>query len=111
MKTPYQILGIATDSTDAEIKHAYLQKVKENPPDHNQEQFQLIHNAYTSIKDIKSRTSYDLFNIPTADFDQFINQALNSEQTVQLTPKHFSKLLFASVDESTIPHIFTNSEK
>ena len=30
MKTPYEILDVAADVTDVEIKRAYLQKVKEN---------------------------------------------------------------------------------
>ena len=110
MKTPYQILDITVNSTDAEIKQAYLRKVKENPPDQNQEKFQLIHRAYTSIKDLKSRTSYDLFTLPIADFDLFVEQALQSKQKVQLTPEYFTKLLNLSVDETAFQNTFKDSE-
>ena len=63
MKTPYTILGINTDANDDEIKQAYLQQVKNNPPDHDQEKFLQIHQAYLLIKDVKSRVSYDLFTL------------------------------------------------
>ena len=55
MQTPYEILGVVVDANDADIKQAYLQQVKNNPPDRDQEKFQLIHDAYTSIKDHKNR--------------------------------------------------------
>jgi DnaJ-class molecular chaperone len=102
MKTPYEILGIAADASDVEIKQAYLQKVKDNPPDRDQEQFQLIHNAYTLIKDSKSRMSYALFNLPAADFDELLDQAFDTAQIVQINPEQFNKLLHAGVDDKTV---------
>jgi hypothetical protein len=41
-------LNVATTANDAEIKQAYLRLVKDNPPDRNQEKFQLIHDAYSA---------------------------------------------------------------
>jgi DnaJ-class molecular chaperone len=111
MQTPYQILNIVADASDVEIKQAYLQKVKDNPPDHDQEQFQVIHNAYTAIKDHKSRMSYALFNLPTANFDEVINQALNTKQAPQIDPEHFIKMLIASIDETTFLKAIPNPEK
>jgi curved DNA-binding protein CbpA len=49
MKTPYEILEVAEQATDSEIKQAYLHKVKFNPPDRNHEKFQQIHAAYETI--------------------------------------------------------------
>ncbi len=111
MQTPYQILNIVIDASDSEIKQAYLQKVKDNPPDHDQEQFQLIHNAYISIKDHQSRVKYALFNMPTVNFDEVINQALNTNQTLQVNSEHFIKMLSASVDETTFLKAIPNPEK
>jgi DnaJ-class molecular chaperone len=102
MKTPYEILAVAADASDAEIKQAYLQKVKDNPPDRDQAQFQLIHNAYSSIKDNKSRMSYALFTMPAADFDELLDQALNTAQTLQINQEQFNKLLHAGVDDKTV---------
>jgi curved DNA-binding protein CbpA len=100
MKTPYELLEVALDATDAEIKQAYLAKVKGNPPDRDQERFQLIHNAYLSIKDHKSRLSHALFSIPTADFDELLDQALHVTQAPPVRPEHFKQLLRAGLDET-----------
>ena len=111
MKTPYEILDVAVEASDVEIKQAYLRQVKSNPPDHEQEKFQLIHKAYTSIKDNKSRVSYALFTLPTANFNGLIDQALNTEHTIELKPKHFNQLLSASIDESIFLNFITSSDK
>jgi len=37
MKTPYQILNLSSTATDAEIKQAYLEKVKAYPPEQDQQ--------------------------------------------------------------------------
>lgn len=102
MKTPYDILAINPDATDTEIKQAYLQKVKQYPPDHHHEMFQQIHTAYQTIKDQKSRINYALFDYPEADFSALLNQALTSTKTPILNADCFEKLLHASITE----HIF-----
>jgi len=111
MKTPYEILDVAVEASDVEIKQAYLRQVKNNPPDHEQEQFQLIHKAYNSIKDNKSRVSYALFTLPTANFNTLIDQALDTGHTIELDPKHFNQLLSAGIDESIFSNFIANSEK
>lgn len=111
MKTPYQILNVAVKATDAEIKQAYLQKVKDNPPDRDQQKFQLIHDAYLAIKDIKSRVSHDLFTFPVADFDEVIDHILTTENNEALTPKDFNRLLSVSIDNSTIQNSIPVIEK
>jgi curved DNA-binding protein CbpA len=102
MKTPYEILGIATNADDNKIKQAYLLKVKDNPPDREQEQFQIIRDAYESIKDKKSRISYDLFTLPIANFDKLIDQALEPQEKVTFNAELFNKLLSVCIDDSTI---------
>jgi DnaJ-class molecular chaperone len=111
MKTPYEILEVASDANDVEIKQAYLQQVKNNPPDRDQEQFQLIHNAYESIKDNKSRISHALFDNPSVDFEELIDQALDVEQTVQISPEQFNQLLHAGIDDTTIQNAIPNPQK
>lgn len=111
MQTPYQILNIAADASDDEIKQAYLQKVKANPPDRDQEQFQIIHGAYTEIKDHKSRIKYELFNLPSTNFDKLIDQALSASKTLQITPEYFVKMLSESIDETTFQKTHPNAEK
>ncbi|NOT13682.1 MAG: DnaJ domain-containing protein [Methylococcaceae bacterium] len=111
MKSPYDILGLADDATDIEIKQAYLQKVKDNPPDSDQERFQRIHAAYQSIKDNKSRLSHALFTLPTADFDELLDQTFGSVPTVTINSDQLSKLLRASIDEKTLLTALTKAEK
>jgi len=111
MKTPYQLLNVKPEATDAEIKQAYLQKVKDNPPDRDQLQFQLIHDAYTSIKDIKCRLSYELFNVPVPDFNKVIDQALPSQQNTTISAEQFNSLLQVSIDDSTIQNAISRAEK
>jgi len=111
MKTPYEILDVAVDASDVEIKQAYLRQVKNNPPDHEQEKFQLIHKAYTSIKDNKSRVSYALFTLPTANFNQLIDQALDTGHTIELKSPNFNQLLTASIDESIFLDFNSSPEK
>jgi len=105
------MLGVASKATDAEIKQAYLQKVKDNPPDRDKQQFQLIHDAYTAIKDNKSRLSYELFALPIANFDEVIDQALNTDHCTSLSYKQFNALLQTSADDSIIQNAIPQIEK
>lgn len=108
MKTPYEILEVARQATDSEIKQAYLQKVKQYPPDHHHELFQQIHSAYETIKDITSREKYALFNYPEADFNALLDQAFSTPEPALMNAELFDKLLRAGIDDKTfrinIPH-------
>ena len=111
MQTPYEILDVAVDARDDEIKQAYLQQVKHNPPDRDQEKFQQIHDAYTAIKDHKSRLSYELFTMPTANFNAVLDQALHSEQVLTLNAEAFKKILSISIDETSLLNAIATPEK
>ena len=111
MQTPYEILDVVMDASDDEIKQAYLQQVKNNPPDRDQEKFQLIHDAYTAIKDHKSRLSYELFTMPTANFNAVLDQALHSEQALTLNAEVFKKILSISIDETSLLNVIATPEK
>lgn len=101
MKTPYVILEVAEQATDGEIKQAYLWKVKQFPPDHYDEQFQQIQQAYELIKDLKCRMQYALFTVPEADFNVLLDQAFSSGQVASISADQFDKLLRAGIDEKT----------
>lgn len=111
MKTPYELLDVASDAGDDEIKQAYLRKVKDNPPDRDRERFQAIHHAYEAIKDDKSRMKQALFNAPSADFDELLDRALGTMQTVQLDPQQFDKLLHEGIDDQTLLNAIPYSDK
>jgi hypothetical protein len=50
-----EILGVAPNAGDAEIRAAYLRKVKENPPDRAPELFERVRDAYELLRDPRRR--------------------------------------------------------
>ena len=71
MEDLYQILGVALDASQAEIKKAYRQLVRQYHPDTNrnnpeaEETFKKINAAYSVLGDPEKRSRYDQFG--TAD--------------------------------------------
>ena len=101
MKTPYELLAVTALATDAEIKQAYLQRVKLNPPDRDQAKFEQLHSAYETIKDATERAKYALFNYPEADFNALLDQAFISSQPSLMRADCFEQLLRSSIDDNT----------
>ena len=59
---PRQVLGVPEDAGDEQIRAAYLQKVKEHPPDRSPEEFERIRDAYQRLRDSRSRMRDMLFH-------------------------------------------------
>lgn len=76
MKTPFDILGVAADAGDEAIKKAYLQRVKEHPPEREPERFQAIRTAYELIATDKQRRMYHLFHWQRPDFSDLLEHAV-----------------------------------
>jgi len=55
---PREILGVPPDAGDERIREAYLQKVKENPPDGEPVAFERIRDAYEILRDPRRRALY-----------------------------------------------------
>ncbi|MCQ8102752.1 J domain-containing protein [Methylomonas sp. SURF-2] len=103
MNTPYQILGVTEQASDAEIKQAYLEKVKHNPPDRDQQRFQQIHRAYETIKDEDSRLRYALFHWPGMEFDELLEHVFKPADRISPLPAdEFLKLLSSVSIEQTL---------
>ena len=64
--SPYQILNLAPDATDAEIREAYLRLVRRYPPAQFPEHFSRIASAYAKIDTPEKRMDYQLLG----DLDQ-----------------------------------------
>ena len=61
MAHPFITLGVSEKATDEEAREAYLQKVREYPPERSPELFQAIAEAYEAIKDEVSRARVRVF--------------------------------------------------
>ena len=66
-KNPYDVLGVARDASDADIKKAYHKLVMKYHPDKNpgdksaEEKFKEVNNAFDILKDPQKRAAYDRF--------------------------------------------------
>ncbi len=59
---PYQVLGIADDAGDEQIRAAYLSKVKEFPPDRAPREFEKVRDAYEMLRDPRRRARHRMLS-------------------------------------------------
>lgn len=64
MDTYYNILGLAPDASQVEIKKAYFKLVRQHSPEADPEQFQKIREAYEHLKKGEGRTDGPVFAPP-----------------------------------------------
>ncbi len=57
---PYALLGVPTTASAAEIKRAYFEKVRANPPERAPELFKQIRAAYERLNEPKKRAATDM---------------------------------------------------
>ncbi|MBC7852226.1 MAG: J domain-containing protein [Pirellulaceae bacterium] len=67
MTNPYEILGVATQASDADIRGRYLQLVREFPPDRAPERFAQIRAAFDELRDPVVRLEKQVFSTTTSD--------------------------------------------
>ncbi len=111
MKSPYQILDVSEDADDALIKKAYLLKIKAHPPEHNQEMFLQIQNAYQTVKDTKSRARYALFNIESIELNEFLQAAFCENNIDRVEPGTLAQLLNQPVDYALVNKTLSKTRK
>ena len=61
MDDPYAVFGLPPDSDDEQIRHRYLELVRQFPPEHAPEKFAAVRAAYESLKDLDTRLRHRLF--------------------------------------------------
>ena len=93
MLNPYNVLGVPPDATEAEIKKAYFQLIREHPPEHDPEQFKRVRQAYEQLRsaDVRSKTDVHTFTDPFGAFDwDAVKGRLQLDLKMELDPLLFN---------------------
>ena len=69
----WAVLGLCGDEGDAEIRQAYLRRVKQFPPDRAGEQFQRVRDAYELLRDPRRRARAVLQADPDAPLVEMLD--------------------------------------
>ncbi len=94
MKTPFEILNVPEDADDRQIKDAYLQAVRQFPPEHHPEQFKRIRQAYERIATEEDRLRFLLFDTSIPDPVDMVQLVLDSKKRDRADlRKNFRQLL------------------
>jgi len=97
MKNPFVLLGVPETADDEAIKKAYLQQVRQHPPEREPEQFQSIRLAFEAIKTRRDRLRYRLFQQEAPDMEALVETALRSETGKRPTEQQFLRVLTESL--------------
>lgn len=73
MTNPFQVLEVSETADDAEIKKAYLRKVREFPPDRAPQQFQAVRSAFEAIQTRRDRLRYRLFHAEAPELTELLD--------------------------------------
>ena len=60
---PGAILGVDLGATDEQVRDAYIEKVRQHPPDRDQEQFEQVRDAYEELRDPQRRAKQMILSI------------------------------------------------
>ncbi len=60
---PYAVLGISRNADDERIRAAYVARVKQFPPDRSPAEFEVVRDAYSVLRDRRTRAQHTLFSV------------------------------------------------
>ena len=76
-ENPQNILGVPRDAGPGEIRTAYLNKIKEYPPEKFPAEFERVRDAYTMLSDARYRTRLML---RSTDLEASMETVLDDQQ-------------------------------
>ena len=80
---PQNVLGVPQDAKPADIRTAYLNKIKEYPPEKSPAEFERIRDAYTILSDVHYRTRLMLQSAdPEASLEKLLDNQKQNRQFV-----------------------------
>ena len=80
---PQKILGVPDDAGTAEIRTAYLNKIKEYPPEKFPAKFERVRDAYTILSDVRYRIRLMFQSAdPEASLETLLNNQKQNRQSV-----------------------------
>ena len=83
MRTAADILGVAPNATPEEIRAAYLQKIREHPPETSPEEFERIRDAWEALRDPRRRAKTLLLGVdPSAPLASLLDGGKSGRQFV-----------------------------
>ena len=86
----YILLNVTPESSDREIKDAYMTQSELYSPDRHPEQFKKIREAYEKIKTQSDRDYYDIFHKDDLSQKDLVGILLSSKNDTQMEFKHFT---------------------
>ncbi|RSK54714.1 hypothetical protein EJA13_05400 [Bacillus canaveralius] len=91
----YKILGVRSNSKPEKIKQAYIQQVKQYPPEQFPEEFQRIRRAYETLRDPLKREEYDLMRKYGGSLEKMMEEAVEcmEQENWDQAEKMFSNIL------------------
>jgi DnaJ-class molecular chaperone len=82
-ENPQNILGLPRDAGPGEIRTAYLNKIKEYPPEKFPAEFERVRDAYTMLSDARYRTRLMLRSAdPEASMEKLLDDQQQNKQFV-----------------------------
>jgi len=83
---PYAVLGVAAGASDAEIRTAYLTKLRAFPPDRAPEAFERVRDAYARLREPEQRARWVLEADPFAPLPDLLRRSAPARRFVGLEP-------------------------
>lgn len=94
MRDPYLILKISPNVTDEAIHEAYLQAVRDCPPERDARRFQAVRRAYEALRTEKLRLQYELFNTDLPSTEDLLQQGMpETDEALRPNLKAFQNML------------------